>query len=315
MKQITSFKNHSKSQTTYKMKTFIFLSLIIILGACSNNKAKSDAFGNFETDEVIISSENSGKIMLTAFNEGEKVNIGDVMAITDTANLTLQRSQLLAQKESVLAQKAGLFASIAVSDQQITNVQKDQVRIKKMLAEGAATPKQMDDIDGQIALTGKQKKAYAAQISAIEKSAEAVDAQIAVLNDRIGTSVVKAPISGIILEKYAETGELAAPGKSLYKLANMDTLILRVYVSGPQLTQVKVGGKVKVMIDGIDGIKEITGIVAWISSEAEFTPKIIQTREERVKLVYAAKVRVPNDGTLKLGMPGEIKFLNRLPND
>jgi len=308
MKHITSFKNHSKSQTTYKMKTFIFLSLIIILGACSNNKAKSDAFGNFETDEVIISSENSGKIMLTAFNEGEKVNIGDVMAITDTANLTLQRSQLLAQKESVLAQKAGLFASIAVSDQQITNVQKDQVRIKKMLAEGAATPKQMDDIEGQIALTGKQKKAYAAQISAIEKSAEAVDAQIAVLNDRIGTSVVKAPISGIILEKYAETGELAAPGKSLYKLANMDTLILRVYVSGPQLTQVKVGGKVKVMIDGIDGIKEITGIVAWISSEAEFTPKIIQTREERVKLVYAAKVRVPNDGTLKLGMPGEIKF-------
>jgi len=308
MKQITSFKNRSKSQTTYKMRTFLFLSLIILLGACSNNKTKSDAFGNFETDEVIISSENSGKIMLTAFNEGEKVNKGDVMAITDTANLVLQRSQLLAQKESVLAQKAGLFASIAVSDQQITNVQKDQVRIKKMLAEGAATPKQMDDIDGKIALTGKQKKAYAAQISAVGKSAEAVDAQIAVLNDRIGTSIVKAPISGIILEKYAETGELAAPGKSLYKLANMDTLILRVYVSGPQLTQVKVGGKVNVMIDGIDGIKEITGTVSWISSEAEFTPKIIQTREERVKLVYAAKVRVPNDGSLKLGMPGEIKF-------
>ena len=308
MKQITSFKNILKSQTTYKMRTLLFLSVITLLGACSNNKTKSDAFGNFETDEVIVSSENSGKILLTAFSEGEKVNKGVVMAITDTANLVLQRSQLLAQKESVLAQKAGLFASIAVSDQQITNVQKDQVRIKKMLAEGAATPKQMDDIDGQIALTGKQKKAYAAQISAIEKSAEAVDAQIAVLNDRITTSVVKAPISGIILEKYAETGELAAPGKSLYKLANMDTLILRVYVSGPQLTQVKVGSQVKVMIDGINGIKESTGTVAWISSEAEFTPKIIQTREERVKLVYAAKVRVPNDGSLKLGMPGEIKF-------
>jgi len=308
MKQITSFKNNLKPQTTYKMRTLLFLSLIILLGACSNNKTKSDAFGNFETDEVIISAENSGKILLTAFSEGEKVNKGVVMAITDTANIVLQRNQLLAQKESVLAQKAGLFASIAVSDQQITNVQKDQVRIKKMLAEGAATPKQMDDIDGQIALTGKQKKAYASQISAIEKSAEAVDAQIAVLNDRITTSVIKAPISGIILEKYAETGELASPGKSLYKLANMDTLILRVYVSGPQLTQVKVGSQVKVMIDGIDGIKESTGTVAWISSEAEFTPKIIQTREERVKLVYAAKVRVPNDGSLKLGMPGEIKF-------
>jgi len=308
MKQITSFKNNSKSQTTLNMRTFLFLSLIIFLGACSNNKTKSDAFGNFETDEVIISSENSGKIIMTAFSEGEKVKKGDVMAITDTVNLVLQRSQLLAQKESVLAQKAGLFASIAVSDQQITNVQKDQVRIKKMLADGAATPKQMDDIDGQIALTGKQKKAYSAQIAAIEMSAEAVDAQIAVLNDKIGTSVVRAPISGIILEKYAETGELAMPGKSLYKMANVDTLILRVYISGPQLTQIKTGKAVKVMIDANEGLKEIAGTVEWISPEAEFTPKIIQTREERVKLVYAAKVRVPNDGSLKLGMPGEIKF-------
>jgi HlyD family secretion protein len=314
MNQTTYFNNYSESKIIYKiitirkMRTLLLLSLIIILGACSNNKTKSDAFGNFETIEVIISSENSGKILSTAFTEGEKVNKGDVMAITDTVNLVLQRNQLLAQKESILAQKTGIYASIAVSDQQITNVQKDQVRFKKMLAEGAATPKQMDDIDGQIALTGKQKKAYSAQISTIEKNAEAIDAQIAVLNDKINTSVVKSPISGIILEKYAETGELASPGKSLYKLANMDTLILRVYVSGPQLIQVKAGKQVKVMIDGIDGIKETAGTVEWISPEAEFTPKIIQTREERVKLVYAAKVRVPNDGSLKLGMPGEIKF-------
>lgn len=308
MNQIAHINKNSKSQTTLNMRTFLFLSLILLLGACSNNKTKSDAFGNFETDEVIISSENSGKIIMTAFSEGETVKKGDVMAITDTANLVLQRSQLMAQKASVLAQKAGLFASIAVSDQQITNVQKDQVRIKKMLADGAATPKQMDDIDGQIALTGKQKKAYSAQIAAIEMNAEAVDAQIAVLNDRIGTSVVRAPISGIILEKYAETGELAMPGKSLYKMANVDTLILRVYISGPQLTQIKTGKAVKVMIDTNEGLKEMAGTVEWISPEAEFTPKIIQTREERVKLVYAAKVRVPNDGSLKLGMPGEIKF-------
>ena len=308
MNQIAYINKNSKSQTTLNMRTFLFLSLILLLGACSNNKTKSDAFGNFETDEVIISSENSGKIIMTAFSEGQTVEKGDVMAITDTANLVLQRSQLMAQKASVLAQKAGLFASIAVSDQQITNVQKDQVRIKKMLADGAATPKQMDDIDGQIALTGKQKKAYSAQIAAIEMSAEAVDAQIAVLNDKIGTSVVRAPISGIILEKYAETGELAMPGKSLYKMANVDTLILRVYISGPQLTQIKTGKAVKVMIDANEGLKEMAGTVEWISPEAEFTPKIIQTREERVKLVYAAKVRVPNDGSLKLGMPGEIKF-------
>ena len=290
------------------MKTFLFLSLIITITACTNNSIKSDAFGNFETDEVIISAENSGRILMTAFNEGEKVTQGAIMAITDTANLVLQRNLLLAQKESVEAQKAGLYAQISVSDQQIVNIRKDQVRIQKMLAEGAATPKQMDDIDGQIALTGKQKKAISAQISAVDKSAEAIDAQIAVLNDRIASSVIKAPIPGIILEKYAETGELATPGKSLYKMANIDNLVLRVYISGPQLTQIQTGKQVKVMIDGKDGIKEIAGTVEWISPEAEFTPKIIQTREERVKLVYAAKVRVPNDGTLKLGMPGEIKF-------
>ena len=290
------------------MKTLLFLSLILILGACSRNQTKSDAFGNFETDEVIISAENSGKILMTAFVEGEKVAKGAIMAVTDTVNLVLQRNQLMAQKASVLAEKAGLFAQIAVSDQLIVNVQKDQSRIRKMITDGAATPKQMDDVDGQIALTEKQKKAYSAQIMATERRAEAIDAQVSVLNERIGVSVVKAPISGVILEKYSLTGELATPGKPLYKMANIDSLILRVYVSGPQLVQVKTGKLVKVLIDSTNGIKELTGRVEWVSSDAEFTPKIIETREERVKLVYAVKVRVPNDGSLKIGMPGEIKF-------
>ena len=294
--------------TIRKMKTLLFLSLILILGACSRNQTKSDAFGNFETDEVIISAENSGKILMTAFVEGEKVAKGAIMAVTDTVNLVLQRNQLMAQKASVLAEKAGLFAQIAVSDQLIVNVQKDQSRIRKMITDGAATPKQMDDVDGQIALTEKQKKAYSAQIMATERRAEAIDAQVSVLNERIGVSVVKAPISGVILEKYSLTGELATPGKPLYKMANIDSLILRVYVSGPQLVQVKTGKLVKVLIDSTNGIKELTGRVEWVSSDAEFTPKIIETREERVKLVYAVKVRVPNDGSLKIGMPGEIKF-------
>ena len=128
------------------------------------------------------------------------------------------------------------------------------------------------------------------------------------VNERIGVSVVKAPISGTILEKYSLTGELATPGKPLYKMANIDSLILRVYVSGPQLTQVKTGKQVKVLIDSTNGIKELSGKIEWVSSDAEFTPKIIETRQERVKLVYAVKVRVPNDGSLKIGMPGEIKF-------
>ena len=294
--------------TIRKMRTLLILSLILILGACSNNQSKSDAFGNFETDEVIISSENTGKIVMTAFMEGEKVAKGAIMAVTDTVNMVLQRDQLIAQAASILAEKAGLYAQIGVSDQQIVNVQKDQYRIRKMITDGAATPKQMDDVDGQIALAQKQKKAYTAQIMATERRAEAIDAQIAILNDRIGVSTVKAPISGIILEKYSLTGELATPGKPLYKMANIDSLILRVYVSGPQLTQVKTGKQVKVLIDSTNGIKELAGRVEWVSSDAEFTPKIIETREERVKLVYAVKVRVPNDGSLKIGMPGEIKF-------
>ena len=290
------------------MRTLLISTFILILAACSNNDTKPDAFGNFETDEVIVSSETTGRILMTAFEEGAKVSAGALIDIIDTVNLVLQKDQLIAQTQSVLAQKSGLYAQIAVSEQQITNIRKDQVRIKKMLADGAATPKQMDDVDGQIAVVEKQKKAYAAQIEAIDKNAQAVESQISILNDKIRTSIVKAPISGVILEKYAQTGELATPGKPLYKMANIDSLILRVYVSGPQLSQVKLGKQVKVMIDVKEGIKELAGTVEWVSSDAEFTPKIIQTREERVKLVYAVKIRVPNDGSLKLGMPGEIKF-------
>lgn len=290
------------------MRTLLISTLIIIVGACSNMNNKPDAYGNFETNEVIISSQNNGQILETALDEGDKVREGEVMAVIDTINPVLQIHQLAAQRKAVLSQKAGLFAQIAVSEQQIVNIRKDEVRIKNMLAEGASTPKQMDDINGQIALVEKQKKAYIAQIEAIDKNAAAVEAQIAVISDQLRTAVVKAPLSGIVLEKYVETGELALPGKALYKMADIDSLILRIYVSEPQLTQVKLGKPVRVMIDVIGGTRELPGIVEWVSSEAEFTPKIIQTREERVKLVYAVKVRVPNDGSLKIGMPGDVKF-------
>ncbi len=291
-----------------KKKIFLISSLILILGACSKQNNKSDAYGNFESDEVTVSSETNGRIVEANVVEGNKVSQGQILAVIDTSNLLLQRSQLSSQEQSVLAQKAGLYAQIAVSDQQIKNLQIDQSRIQKMFKEGAATQKQMDDIEGLIALAEKQKKAYAAQITAIDKNAGAVRAQTNVLSDQIKKSIVKSPVSGTVLEKYIETGELAIPGKPLYKISNLDTLSLRVYISGKQLAQVKIGAPVKVMIDADNGIRELKGNVGWISSEAEFTPKIIQTREERVKLVYAVKVRVPNDGTLKLGMPGEVKF-------
>ena len=291
-----------------KRKILAIISIIFVFGACIKQENKSDAYGNFESDEVTVSSESNGRIVETGFDEGAKVSRGAIMAVIDSSNLTLQRSQLGSQKQSVLAQKDGLYAQMAVTDQQIKNLQVDQARISRMLKEGAATQKQMDDVEGQIALAEKQKRAYAAQITAIEKNAGAVEAQANVLNDQIKKAVVRSPISGTILEKYVQTGELATPGKPLYKMASLDTLTLRMYVSGKQLSQVKIGAPVKVMIDSEGGIKELSGKVEWVSPEAEFTPKIIQTREERVKLVYAVKVRVPNDGSLKLGMPGEVKF-------
>lgn len=291
-----------------KKSLFLILSLLLILVACSKQNNKSDAFGNFESDEVTVSSETSGRIVEATITEGSKVSAGDILAVIDTASLGLQKFQLNSQEQSVLAQKTGLYAQMAVSDQQIKNLRIDQSRIQKMFKEGAATQKQIDDIEGQIALAEKQKKAYEAQIAAIDKNAGVVKAQANVLNDQIRKSSVKSPISGTVLEKYIESGELATPGKPLYKISDLDTLTLRVYISGKQLSNVKIGAPAHVMIDADNGIKELKGVVEWISPEAEFTPKIIQTREERVKLVYAVKIRVPNDGTLKLGMPGEVKF-------
>jgi HlyD family secretion protein len=289
-------------------KTIFTLATVALLVSCNGNKNEADAFGNFESDEVIVSAENNGKIMQTNAEEGDLVKAGSVLVITDTVNLSLQRTQLAAQKSSTEAQKSNIQAQMAVSEQQIKNLNKDLVRIQKMLVDGAATQKQLDDIEGAIALANKQKNAYSAQLGAIQKQADAVQAQIGVQEDKIKSSVVAAPLDATVLEKYIETGELATPGKALYKLADLQTLTLRVYISETQLPQIKVGQQVKVYIDYGKEQKEMQGNISWIASQAEFTPKIIQTKEERVKLVYAVKVRVKNDGSLKIGMPGEIKF-------
>lgn len=287
-----------------------FILPLLLLAACAGNKNLPDAYGNFETDEVTLSAENGGRIVTLPIEEGTTVKAGDVIAMTDTINLELQLSQLAAQAQSIEAQTATINAQMALSDQQIANLSKDQTRIHKMVTDGAATAKQKDDVDGQIAVVQKQKGASSTQLNAIRKQAEAVKAQMAVLKDKIKNATVKAPINGTILEKYTQLGELAVPGKAVCKLADLSSLILRVYVSENQLSSIKIGQKVTVSIDGKDALKQLDGKIEWIASQAEFTPKIIQTREERVKLVYAVKIRVVNDGSLKIGMPGEVKFAN-----
>ncbi len=291
------------------MKKIIFaLGTIALLVSCNGKNGQADAYGNFESDETIISAENNGKIIEVSATDGDVVKEGILLAITDTANLSLQINQLEAQKASIEAQKTTVSAQIEISNQQIANINKDLARISKMIKDGAATQKQLDDINGQIALAEKQKTASRSQLSSIDKQADAMSAQINVLKDRLNSSYIKAPINGTILEKYIEKGELAVPGKALFKIADLETLTLRVYISETQLPSVKIGNEVTVKIDSESESKEMKGKISWISAQAEFTPKTIQTKEERVKLVYAVKVRVKNDGSLKIGMPGEIIF-------
>ncbi|MDX2429831.1 MAG: HlyD family efflux transporter periplasmic adaptor subunit [Bacteroides sp.] len=287
----------------------IYLLLVFIpLFACNSDKELVDAYGNFEAIEVIVSAETAGVIMDFPFREGDRLNKDQLLASIDTIQLVLQKAQLQSGKSSLGARISILDAQVKASQVQLKNLQREQLRIDKLVEGGAATSKQKDDIEGQIALIEAQILATESQKASVYAEHKTLDIQISQIEDKIHRSQVKSPIDGSILTKFKEQGELAAPGQPLCKIANMDELILRAYISGKQLSSVKIGEELTVQFDVELGIEECTGIVSWISPRAEFTPKIIQTREERVNLVYAIKVLVPNDGTLKIGMPGEVIF-------
>ena len=194
---------------------------------------------------------------------------------------------------------------------QLDNLSREQNRIEKLLEGGAATPKQRDDIMGQVQLLEAQMAATESQKQAVFAERKTLEAKIRQVEDQLEKCTVRNPIDGTLLSKYREMGEMAVPGQPLYKMARLDELILRAYVTGRQLSTVKTGEEVKVRFDTAEGLGELRGIISWVSPTAEFTPKIIQTREERVNLVYAIKVIVPNDGRLKIGMPGEVFFLEK----
>lgn len=282
---------------------------ITLLAACGNNQDKSDAFGNFEAEEVIISSEMTGKLMEFNLDEGTVLNESSIVGIIDTMPLYLQKKSLLAQKNVIRTKYSNLYAQIDVLKDQIETAEKDRARVQKMLGGKAATEKQLDDINGRLSVLDKQISQVNAQNPTIAGELYALDTQIEQINDKLKRSIIVNPIKGTVLAKYADRFEIALQGKPLYKIANLDYLILKAYVSGAQLPKVKIGSKVKVIIDNdSETNRELSGIVTWVSPKAEFTPKIIQTKEERVNMVYAIKVKVKNDGILKIGMPGEIKL-------
>jgi HlyD family secretion protein len=287
----------------------LILSLGILFFACNNNTDESDAYGNFEADPVIVSAETSGKILQLNVEKGQQIEAGFTAAIIDTVQIRLQIVQLEAQKAAINSKRQSISSQIEVFQEQKRVLEINESRVQKMLQDGASTQKSLDDIQGQISVIEKQIESTKTQFVSVSKEFEVINAQQASVLDKLQRCIVKSPVSGTILEKYAEQGELAAAGKALFKIADMSELELKVYVSGAQLSHVKLGQEVEVLLDKNESENQsLSGKITWISSEAEFTPKIIQTKEERVKLVYAVKVAVKNDGTLKIGMPGEISW-------
>jgi HlyD family secretion protein len=285
----------------------------ILIAGCSNNHDLADAFGNFEAETVIVSSETAGKILEMNVENGQKISQDYTAILVDTSQIYLQLVQLDAQKAAVDSRKGSVYAQINVFEEQKKNLKTNEIRIANMLKDEAATQKQLDDIQGQIRVIEKQITSTKTQLIAVSKELEVLDAKKLSLIDQLKKCKVKAPASGTILETYAEQGELTTPGKPLFKMADLDELTLKAYVSGAQLPGIKLGQEVTVVVDKSEKENQtFPGKVTWISSEAEFTPKIIQTKEERVKLVYAVKITVKNDGTLKTGMPGEVRFSNYL---
>jgi len=292
-----------------KYSKYILPFLLLALMACKQQSDPADAYGNFEAIEVMVSAESSGRIITFLPGEGAMLKAGQVAVNIDTTQLYLNKLALESGFSSLSARIHTLDAQLQASRVQLDNLEREKKRIEKLVEGGAATSKQQDDINGQVSLLEAQMAATASQKDAVYAERKTLEVQISQVEDQITRCAVKNPMDGTLLTKYREQGEMAAPGQALFKMAQMGELILRAYLSGDQLSSVKLGEEVKVRYDVAGDMAEITGVVSWISSSAEFTPKIIQTREERVSLVYAIKVIVPNDGSLKLGMPGEVVFL------
>lgn len=284
------------------------LALLVTLAGC-NNKEKADAYGNFTSTEIIVSAETSGKVLVKNVVEGDKIPEGALIYVIDTLQNKLKRTELTKRRNSIISKTSNFSAQIEVFQQQKKSLEADQTRISAMIKDGAATKKQLDDITNQLSIIDKQIRQVGTNFAGVQAEIESIDAQIDQISDIIERSKVKSPVKGTILETYAEKGESISSGKPLFKIADLEVMELKAYFSGNQLPLLKIGSKVQVMVDNGDGgIANYEGIISWISSESEFTPKIIQTREERINLVYAVKIRVENDGSLKINMPGEVKL-------
>ena len=313
------------------MKRILYLFIAInILASCNTNKSSSDGSGTFEADEVIVSSELNGRILQLNLKEGDTLSKGTVAAVIDASNLELQKEQIeasisaLKEKTTDVAPQVKLLQDqVNVQQAQLSSWEREKTRTENLIKADAATPKQLDDINSQIDVLKKQMDVTNQQIKvqlnntstqnrSILSEQPSLQKRVAQIDDQLQRSNVVNPINGTVLTKYAEAGEITGAGKALYKIADLSTLKLRAYITGDQLSQIKLNQPVKVMIDnGAKEYKNYTGTISWISDKAEFTPKTIQTKDERANLVYAIKIDVKNDGYLKIGMYGEVVLNNK----
>jgi len=298
------------------MKTYSLLLLILsslFLLSCNNKKSDYDATGSFEATEIIVSSQANGKILSFNVNEGDHLQQGQEVGVIDSTQLYLQKMSILSNARGVRAQQPDIQTQTAAIQDQIKTLEREKARVERLIAANAANQKQFDDIESQIEVLKSQ---LSAQTSTLRKSSQNIsaqsstlDIQIAQLNDQLGKTRIVSPITGTVLNRFAEMGELATMGTPLFKIADMDTMFLRAYVTNDQLAKIKLNDEVTVRVDdGEGGMKSYHGSISWISNKSEFTPKTIQTKNERANLVYALKVAVSNDGFLKIGMYGEVKF-------
>lgn len=309
----TRLKNNEYIETDNMKRSFAYPLLVLLAASCVEGNKAYDASGVFESTEVTVSAEGNGKILSLDLQEGDRLEAGQIVGCIDTVQLHLSEIQLEASRRAVGSGRLDISRQIAALESQIGKQRQELDRFTKLEKAGASNRKQVEDIQAQIETLERQLAAQEESLNSSNRNvsgqADALEAQIEQIRDRIRKCVITSPVAGTVLAKYSEAGEFAALGRALFKVADIDNIRLRAYITADQLTTLKLGQQVRVFADqGSYGRKEYAGTLIWISDKAEFTPKTIQTRDERANLVYAVKIAVENDGLIKLGMYGDIKF-------
>ena len=299
------------------MKKTIFLlftgGLLLLLSSCNFKKGESDAYGIFEATEITVSAENNGRLLFLNMNEGDCFEKGEIVGCIDTFQIYLQIKQLEASINAALSRRPDIPTQLRTLQEKLSTLEKEKIRVVNLFEANAASAKQLDDVNAEIGIVISQieatKSSLNIQSQSILEEVEAMRFQKLQLEDAFSKCRIKTPISGMVLKKYIEANELVFQGRPLFKMANLTNMYIKVYVTEDMLSSIKIGQSADIRIDALGGKqKHFDGKITWISPKAEFTPKMIQTKRERVNLVYAVKIAFENDGSAKIGMPGDVVF-------